>query len=163
MAFDTYIKIEGVEGEATAKGFEKQFEILSFSWGAANPSSVGSGSTGLTAGKVSLTPFNFMKHTDKSSPRLFSACCKGEHFPTAVVSMRKATGQGGQGVYLTYKFSDVLVESVHWSGSPGGDDTPMESITLAFGKIDIEYMSQGKDGKLVVAGQASWDLVKVTD
>lgn len=161
MAFDTYIKIEGVEGEATADGFEKQIEIYSFSWGASNPTTIGSGSSGLSAGKVSLSSFNIMKKTEKSSARLFAACCKGDHFTSALVSLRKATGEGGQGVYLTYKFTDVMVESIQWSGSSGGDDTPTESVSLAYGKVEIEYKNQGKDGKLAVAGQAAWDLTKV--
>ena len=37
MAFDTFIKLTGIDGEATAKGFEKQIVIYSFSWGASNP------------------------------------------------------------------------------------------------------------------------------
>ena len=161
MAFDTYIQIVGVDGEATADGFEKQIEIYSFSWGASNPTTIGSGATGLSAGKVSISSFNFMKKTEKSSARLFAALCKGEHFAKAVVSLRKATGEGGQGVYLTYTFTDVMVESIQWSGSTGGDDTPTEAVSLAFGKVEIEYKMQGKDGKLAVAGQAAWDITKV--
>lgn len=161
MAFDTYLKIEGIEGEATAKGFEKQAEIMAFSLAASNPTSVGSHGSGLAAGKVTLSPINLQKRSDKSSASLFAACCKGRHFPTAELSVRKATGEGGQGAYLVYKLTDVMVESIQWSGSSGGDDTPMESLTLAFRKIEIEYKAQGADGKLVVAGQAAWDVVAV--
>ena len=32
MAFDAFLKIDGVNGESTRKGFEKQIEIQSFSW-----------------------------------------------------------------------------------------------------------------------------------
>ena len=31
MAFDAYLKIEGLDGESTSKGMEKQIEIESFS------------------------------------------------------------------------------------------------------------------------------------
>jgi type VI secretion system secreted protein Hcp len=34
MAYDVFLDIKGVEGESTAKGFEKKIEIYSFSWGA---------------------------------------------------------------------------------------------------------------------------------
>lgn len=161
MAFDTFLKIDGVEGDSQAAGFEKQAEILGFSWGASNPTTVAMSGAGLSAGKVSVSAFNITKYSDKSSARLFSACCKGDHFPKAVVSLRKATGEGGQGAYLTYTFTDVMVESIQWSGSSGGDETPMESIALVFGKVEIEYKAQGADGKLAVAGQAAWDLVKI--
>ncbi len=162
MAFDTYLDITGVEGECTAKGFEKKIEISSFSWGASNPTTVSPGSHGLAAGRVSVTSFSVMKKTEKSSAKLFAACCTGQHFDKAKVSMRKATGTGGQDIFLTYIFSDVMVESIQWSGSSGGDDTPHESLSLAFAKVEIEYKTQDAKGKLAVAGQASWDLTKVS-
>src|SRR5436853_4572 len=96
MAFDTFIDIAGVEGECTAKGFEKKIEIYSFSIGASNPTTVGSGATGLSGGKVSVSSFNFMKKTEKASTTLFAACCTGQHFATAKVTLRKAGGEGGQ-------------------------------------------------------------------
>src|SRR5438105_3676703 len=142
MAFDTFLEIKGVEGECTAKGMEAKIEIYSFSWGASNPTTVSSGATGLSAGKVSISSFNIMKKTEKSSPVLFSACCIGKHFATATVTMRKATGEGGQKAFLTYTFTDVMVESIQWSGSSGGDDTPTESVSLAFGKVAISYQQQ---------------------
>lgn len=161
MAFDTYLDITGVVGECTASGFEKHIEIYSFSWGASNPTSVGPGRDGLSAGRVSVSSFNVMKKTEKSSAALFAACCTGQHFDKATVSMRKATGVGGQDIFLTYTFTDVMVESVQWSGSSGGDDTPTESLSLAFAKVEIEYKTQDDKGKLAVAGQASWDITKV--
>ena len=51
MAFDTYIKIDTVDGEATQAKHEKWIEIYSFSWGASNPTTVGSGSGGLAGGQ----------------------------------------------------------------------------------------------------------------
>jgi type VI secretion system secreted protein Hcp len=161
MSFDTYMDIASVEGESTADGFEKKIEIYSFSWGASNPTTVSPGSGGLSGGRVSVSSFNVMKKTEKSSAKLFAACCQGTHFDTAKISMRKATGTGGQDVFLTYLFTDVMIESIQWSGSTGGDDTPTESLSLAFAKCEIEYKMQDDKGKLSVAGQASWDLTKV--
>jgi len=166
MAFDTFLKFDEaskIEGESTAKGFAKQIEIFSFSWGASNPTTIGSGATGLAAGKVSISSFNVMKKTDKASAPLFNACCSGKHIETVVVTMRKAGGDAGQQPFLKYTFSNVMVESIQWSGSSGGDDTPTESVSLAFGKVAIEYSTQETaSGKMAVAGQGSWDLTTVT-
>jgi type VI secretion system secreted protein Hcp len=142
---------------------EGQIEIFSFSFGASNPTTVGSGITGLSAGKVSISSFNCMKKTESSSGVLFTACCTGEHFTKATVTLRKATGTSGkQQNFLTYVLEDVMVESIQWSGSSGGDDTPTESISLAFGKITIDYFKQdAKTGALKSTGAASWDLTKV--
>ena len=75
----------------------------------------------------------------------------------------KATGtDGGQAVFLKYEFTDVMVESIQWSGSTGGDDTPTESLSLAFAKVAINYLKQDEGtGAMSAAGDASWDLTKV--
>jgi type VI secretion system secreted protein Hcp len=163
MAFDTFLDIKGVEGESTAAGFEKKIEIFSFSWGASNPTTVGSASGGLSGGKVSVSSFNAMKKTEKSSADLFQACATGKHFDSATVTMRKAGGDAGQKAFLIYKFEDVMVESIQWSGSSGGDDTPTESVSLSFGKVEVEYWGQNaKKGDVKPLGQAAWDLTKVS-
>ena len=65
--------------------------------------------------------------------------------------------------FIQYDFTDVMVESVQWSGSTGGDDTPTESVSLAFAKVAIEYSKQDTaTGAMSPAGNASWDLTKVT-
>jgi type VI secretion system secreted protein Hcp len=167
MAFDTFLKFTGgneVVGESTAADHIGEIEIYSFSLGASNPVTVGSGSTGLTGGKVSISSFNAMKKTEKSSTKLFAACCSGQHFASALVTLRKATGvSGGQATFLTYTFEDVLIESIQWSGSTGGDDTPTESLSIAFGKVTIDYSMQDDDtGAMSPAGSASWDQTTVT-
>jgi type VI secretion system secreted protein Hcp len=166
MAFDTYLKLEGgttpVTGESTRTGFEGWIEIYSFSWGASNPTTVGTGATGLSAGKVSVSSFNVMKKTESSSPTLFAACCTGSHFPKATVTLNKASGEKDKALaFLTYKFTDVMVESIQWSGSTGGDDTPTESVSFAFAKVEIMYQQQSteKGGQTKNIG-ASWDLTK---
>src|SRR4051812_37063368 len=113
MSFDTYLHIDGVEGEATAADINPagQIELYSFSWGASNPSTIGTGTTGAGAGKVSISSFSFMKKTDKASPSLFQACCSGKHFPKAKVTMRKAAGTKPV-EYLTYEFNEVFIDSV---------------------------------------------------
>jgi len=162
MAFDAFLDLKGVTGEATAAGFEGKMEIYSFSWGASNPTTVGSGSSGLSGGKVSVSSFNVMKKSETASATLFGACCTGQHFDTATLSMRKAGGDSGQKVFLTYEFTDVMVESIQWSGSSGGDDTPTESVSFAFGKCKITYYSQDAKGAVKKVSEASWDLTKVS-
>jgi len=110
MAFDAFIKIPGVEGESTRKGFEKHIEVLSFSLGASNPSSVGSGGGG-GSGKASLSSFSIMKHSDIASPVLFQKCCAGDHFDKVTVTLNKAGGHAALN-FLVYEFEEVFVDSV---------------------------------------------------
>ena len=163
MAFDTFLKVEGVDGESTRAGFEKWIEIYSFSWGASNPITIGTGTTGVSAGKVSISSFNIMKKTDAASPVLFQHCCAGKHFPTAHVTLNKSTGDEKKPLdYLTYEFTEVFVESIQWSGSAGGDDTPTESVSFAFGGVKINYTPQAATGAPGTPIRGSWSLVKAT-
>jgi type VI secretion system secreted protein Hcp len=168
MAFDTYLFFTGgdpkIEGETTDAKYKdkKAFEIFSFSWGVSNPTTVGSGTGGMSAGKASISSFNIMKKTDAASPALFLACASGSHYPTMEVVMRKSSG-ANKLEFLTYTFSEVLVESVQWSGSSGGDDTPTESVSFAFGKVEVSYQPQDATGAAEGGAKtASWDQTKNT-
>ncbi len=162
MAYDAFMYLDG--GAPTCKGETQDdayktkgaFEIYSFSWGASNPTTIGSGTAGSGAGKVSISSFNIMKRSDSASPGLFLNCAKGQHFDAAHVVLRKAGGTALE--YLTYDFEEVFVESIQWSGSSGGDDTPTESVSFAFGKVDIKYTPQGAKGTPGKTIPASWDL-----
>jgi len=166
MAFDSFVYFDGqsssglkVEGETTDTTYKAKnaFEIYSFSLGASNPVTIGSGTVGSGGGKVSISSFNVMKKTDKASCALFKACCDGSHFTAVHVVLRKAGGK--QLEYLKYDFEEVFVESVQWSGSSGGDDTPTESLSLAFGKVTVTYQPQKADGTADGSPKTSnWDM-----
>lgn len=160
MAFDAFLKIGDIEGEATRKGFEKQIEILSFSWGASNPTTIGSGGGG-GGGKAQLSSFNCMKVTDKASPVLFQKTCQGAHFPKATVVLHKAGGDEAVD-YLKYEFERVYIESIQWSGSSGGDDRPTESLSFAFGKVTVTYIEQTETGVKGSPVVGSWDVQLVS-
>jgi type VI secretion system secreted protein Hcp len=159
MAFDAYLKLDGIDGEATRKGYEKQINVLSFSFGASNPSSpIGKGAG---AGKVSISDISIMKWTDKSSAQMFQACCAGKHFPKAELTVMKSGGD--QAVdYLKYEFTKVMVTSIQWSGATGGDDVPTESVSFAFGTVKVTYTEQKPDGTKGGAQIGGWDLEKST-
>lgn len=161
MAFDAFLKIDGVDGESTRKGFAGQIELASFSWGASNPTTIGSMGAGGGAGKATISSFNCLKATDKASPVLFQACCQGKHFPKATVTLNKAGGDDAVN-YLVYEFEKVFVDSIQWSGSSGGDDRPTESLSITFGKVTISYTPQSDTGAKAGPVRGSWDLQKVS-
>jgi type VI secretion system secreted protein Hcp len=166
MAFDAFVYFTGasskglvVAGESTDATYaaKKAFEIYSFSWGASNPVTIGSATTGTGGGKVSISSFNLMKKSDSASAKLFLACAQGDHFPQTDVVLRKAGGKAVE--YLKYTFKEVYVESIQWSGSSGGDDTPTESVSLAFGSVQTSYTQQKADGTPISPDiLAAWDL-----
>jgi type VI secretion system secreted protein Hcp len=90
---------------------------------------------------------SIVKHLDKASPRLFEACCTGQHIKSAVLTARKAGGD--QQDYMIVTLSDVIVSNASTAGQPAGaDGLPNEQVSLNFSKINFEYKEQGADGTL---------------
>ena len=52
----------------------------------------------------------------------------------------------------------MYIESYQVSGSSGGDDTPTESVSIAFKSFTMTYSKQGTDGKMQPGKPAGWDL-----
>jgi type VI secretion system secreted protein Hcp len=152
MAFDAFLKIDGIEGESPDSAHGKEIQLLSFSFGADQPASSSTGG-GAGAGKVNMHDLSVLKHVDKASPKLLVACSTGQAIKSAVLTARKAGGT--QQDYMIVTLSDVIVSSVQASGQANGaDGLPSEQVSLNFSKINFEYKEQGADGSLkgTVAG-----------
>lgn len=155
MAAEYFLKIDTIEGESDKKGFEKQIEIQSFSWGESQSGSSDTGSGGGT-GKVSMGDFSFVTSLNKASPKLFLACATGQAIKSAELSARKAGGK--QEVYLKWKFSDLLISSYQTGGS---GEAPTDSFSFNFSKVEVEYKPQKADGSMDAAITAGYDLKKM--
>lgn len=91
MAFDCFLKIDGIDGESQDDRHAKEIDVLSFSWGESNTGGVAHGGGG-GAGKVSMQDFHFTMKLNKASPLLARACATGQHIKSAVLTCRKAGG-----------------------------------------------------------------------
>ncbi len=144
-AVDYFLKIDGIEGESTQKGHEKQIELQSFSWGETNSGSHAGGAGG-GAGKVNMQDFHFVMNVNQASPKLFLACATGEHIKSALLTCRKA-GKTQQ-EYLKFKFEELLISSFQTGGSAGSSVIPVDQVSFNFTKIEMSYAAQKPDGSL---------------
>jgi type VI secretion system secreted protein Hcp len=145
MAFDCFIKIQGVDGESRDSSHGGEIDVLSFHWGVTQTGTASTGGGG-GGGKCNVQDFSFVHKVDKASPVLFQKCCQGEHIPEALVTVRRAGGT--QLEYLKYKFTDLIVASVRPGGSSHGvDDIPLEEVSINFAKCELDYQPQGPDGQ----------------
>ena len=156
MAYDAFLKLDGVTGESQKQGHTGEIDLMSFSWGASNSSSVGTG-TGVSVGKVAVSDFSIMKATDSSSPVLFQKCCDGSVMATGVVTLQRQV-QGTATPYLVYNFTNVYVTSIQWSGSGGAGDAPMESVSFCFEVGTVDYTPLKDDGTGGNAIHGGWDV-----
>ena len=153
MASDIFAKIGDIKGESLDGKHKDEIEILSWSWGVREPLGLGGRRRG-GAGKASFSDLSFTHKIDKASPLLLKACATGQHLKEATITRRKA-GKGQQ-EFLVIKMNDVLVTSVADSDDSGG--AQMESVSLAFAKVDVEYRPQKPDGSLDAGIHFKYDL-----
>ena len=161
MAFDAFLKLEGIDGESTDSKHAKCVEVLSFSWGLSQPSA-GSRSSGGAAGgqRADFHDFSIVKALDKASPKLFLHCANGTHIPTVTLQLCRATGN--KDTYMEYKLENVLVSSYRPGGScQGGEPLPLEEVSFNYGKITQTYNeTDHKTGKKGGSVPAHWSTIE---
>ena len=158
--YDAFLKIDGIEDESEDAKHGKEIQLSSFTWGSSQPGTFGAGGGG-GGGKVSFQDFHFTKELSKATLKLKVFHNSGKHIPKATLTLRKATGSGGQQDYYKITFEDVLISSYNASGvGSHGGPVPTESWSMAFTKYEEEYFVQDKGGKLASAGTVNWDVKK---
>src|SRR5215471_15935834 len=124
MAVDMFIKIGDLKGESKDSKHKDEVDVLSWSWGMSNSGTTHKGGGG-GSGKVNVGDLSFTKYIDFSSPALRRACANGRHYPSALLTLRKAGQHPLE--YLKIKMEEVLVTAVSTGGS-GGEDRLTENI-----------------------------------
>ena len=135
MAVNAYLIIDGRPGPSTSKS--NAIDILSFSFGASQTSTIGVGSSGgeSRSGRANLSDVSIMKVVDKTSPLLFDDCVTGNYLKKVDIIYDKPMGDS-QEEYYKIHMEDALITSIQHSGS---NENPMESITFAYSKIKVSY------------------------
>lgn len=152
MSVDYFLKIDGISGESVDAKHKDEIQLEAFSWGETNAAPAGGGGGG--AGKVNVQDYNFTMRFNKASPQLMLACAKGQHLKLATFTARRSNK--AQQDFLVIKFTDVLVTSYQTGGT--NDVIPMDQISLAFSRIEMEYRPQKADGSLDTPVKAGWDV-----
>ena len=151
MACDTFLKLDQIPGESTDKAHKGEIEVLSCSWSAQSPGSIGSGTTGGGVGKAVFSDFTFTKKVDLASPKLAKVAVNGGHIANATYTIRKAGGDGGPVDYQVYEFEKIFISGIHVSITDSGEC--YETLTLAPTIIKWKYSQQASEGSL--AGNAA--------
>ncbi|PYX87855.1 MAG: type VI secretion system tube protein Hcp [Acidobacteria bacterium] len=156
MAFDCFLKLDPIKGDSQDQNHKNEIDVLSFSLGFTQ-TGTGAYSTGSGGGKVSASDFSFVHRVDSAHPLLMQNCCTGEHIDKAVLTLRKAGGPSAL-EYLVYTFEDVMVSSVQPGGSSAGDDVPLESVSLNYAKVSVDYQPQADTGSGSGTVHGGYDL-----
>jgi type VI secretion system secreted protein Hcp len=159
MAFDAFLKIDGIPGESTDEKHKDWIDVLSYGFGIQQPATVSASTSGAaTAGRAHFQDFSVTKPSDRASPKLALACADGTHIKAVTLELCRAGGDKAK--YMEYKLTNCIVSSYHDGGSAGGAESgPIEAISFNYGKIEWTYIQQkradGSGGGQVTAG---WDV-----
>jgi len=146
MAVDYFLKLDGIQGESQDEKHKNEIQVLSWSWGAANVSSV-SGTGGSGAGKVDMSDVSMMLNFDKSTPKFFKAICAGTHIASGELAAIKAGGNGKP--YLKVDFKELFVTGLQMSAA---GEVPAVSLSFTYDEIKIDYSAQDEKGNLASVG-----------
>jgi type VI secretion system secreted protein Hcp len=161
MAFDAFLRLDGVPGESQDDKHKEWIELHSFSMGVTQIVGGQRSTTGAaSAGRCDHADLAVVKSLDKTTPKLNLFCSNGTHIKKVEMELCRATGD--KQLYYKVTLSDCLITSVRPGGSAkGGETVPMEEVTINYGEVNWEYtQTDHKTGKPAGKVAAKWSLVQ---
>jgi len=161
MAFDAYLNVEGIPGEATDSGHEKWITIKGFSHMVSMAMTEERHDGGPGPGQRSdHGQFCIEKRLDSTTPTLSLYCCQGKSIGTVKVDLCRTIG-GKPVTYMQYEMTDVFITRVAPQGRfEQGGSMPPEEVTFNYGKIVWKYthtdQKTGAKGKDV---ETNWNII----
>jgi type VI secretion system secreted protein Hcp len=116
MAMTSYITIKGknqgdIQGDCTQQGRENTILCYHMDHHVEIPKDT---HTGLPTGQRIHHPFKVMTHMGKQTPKIFQACCSGEHMDVQL-DMYRINDKGQEEKYFTIKLQNaIVVDSREW-------------------------------------------------
>jgi type VI secretion system Hcp family effector len=145
MAFDAFIKIEGIPGEALDEKYRNWIEVSGYSFSTyQSTSATASSAGGATAGRTTLSHFTFTK-----------ASCAGEHLKEVTLVLSRAGTDKLK--YYEIVLEEVIIADYTQNAAAG---IPVEIVQLNYGRIKTLYTQQkrsdGAGGGNIAGG---WDRI----
>jgi type VI secretion system secreted protein Hcp len=155
MAFDAFIKIDGIEGESTDDKHKGWIEVIKCGVGLKQTvSRTASSAGGATAERANFHDFHFTKLLDKASPKLALACADGTHIKTIQVEFCRAGTEKVK--FMSYTLTNSIISEI---AMVAAGDFPSEIITINYGAIDYCYTVQKREGGGAAGNIATgWDV-----
>jgi type VI secretion system secreted protein Hcp len=155
MPLDYYLFIDGIPGDATARGFEGQIVVTRWGWSEGFDPTVAppDGTTfPLRASNVEIA-----KSFDRATPKLMLACASRQLLPQAVLSCVEA-GRS-QSTVLRMTLSNPYIATYHAHGTSEPETrSVLEEFGMAFDAIELEFTELRPDGMAAGVIRGGWNL-----
>jgi type VI secretion system secreted protein Hcp len=157
MAFDAFVKIDGIEGESSDSNYSGWMEALDYGMSVAQKASrTTSSAGGFSVGRADFSEFTFRKELDLSSPAIALACADGAHIDSVTIVVCRSGKDKVK--FMEYQLSDCMISEVL---TIGGGEFPSETISITFAKIVWTYSRQKRQGGFLTGNLATgWNLQK---
>ena len=144
MAANMFLKFEttpAIDGESAATDHAKEIEVLSWSHSFNQPTSpVRSTAGGGTVEQANHADFSFTKYLDSATDDLLKYCWTGKQIGKGTFTAYRADGDNQPVKYLEIDMQHIIVSNVSFGGGSG--DIPTETVTLAYGIVQYNYIPQ---------------------
>jgi type VI secretion system secreted protein Hcp len=138
---DCYLQFHGtMKGESEDEEFSDAVQVKGWKWGA---SFTNRGITTAKGGHGDLKNFVFWHYIDSASPGLLQHCEQGMTIPKVTLVVRRQGGKAQK--FIDIEFLKVRVLSVDMQSMEAGK-LPIEHVTLAFNKVNYQYITQAHSG-----------------
>ena len=151
-----YVEYEGIKGNVTADGYKDHISVQSLQFGVGRGISMEPGNlSNREATRPTISEVTMTKPADTSATALFKEAVTGSSGKKVTI---KFVQSGADKVveFMTYTLEDVLVSG--YSVSADGESDPMESISLSFSKIMVNYNDYDKTNKSANPQRVGYDL-----
>lgn len=142
-AAELFLQIDGVDGDAKEKSYEKHIVADSYQ---------------LDFQTRGTFRFAFGKSLDIATVPLMLNGASGKAIKSVVLRVAERAATGRRDIYVV-TLEGVTIESVGSSGQSGGG-TPRESFSLKYNVVRWDYKAYGADGKLLNTVSAGWHVTE---
>jgi type VI secretion system secreted protein Hcp len=144
---DMFFKIESarqgpIKGEAQDENHKDEIDVNDWSWGMQAKTTLSGGGA---SPKATLNELSIVKQVDSASTGLMSAMRNNELIQKAVLTVRKAGGDPHEYFKITIEKGRITSLDVDTSNFVSSGYLS-ERLSLAFQKISVEYVPQGREG-----------------
>jgi type VI secretion system secreted protein Hcp len=160
LANDIFLKIPGVTGPVTLTGYVGDIQLLAYSQGFQNTSTISSGGT--TTGKTLCGAISFTKLIDSTSTIFLQDVMRGTHIPTVYLYFLGAPSAATSGTApYSITLSTVIVTSISQSDSSNSSSNVgiTESISLIAEKFQFSFRPVTATGGLGPPETVGWDCL----
>lgn len=155
-ALDLFLKTKDgaiTKGTSDDSEYPDSIEIDTFAFGGGVAvSSFTGGTSNREVSAPNLSEITISKIVDQTSPSFFGAMVQGTNITQMELILRKTSSYS-----IIITLDDVIVASNAWSGSDASDNL-IESISLAYAKIRIQYYSFDEKGGKTQVDDVEYDL-----